>query len=376
MPTIIINQEAFLTLWAERLGVSRNDLGDDRIRMGLALYHGAYLPTSALVELRMNELDLQAIYSAFGYTPNVPSLATATLTVTIAQPAPAGGYLLPAPFTITQLGKRFRAVSDLFVRGGQTTATAEIKAEVQGELGTPEDGTAQITQSVGWLRGAIIRIGGITPGLDGDDSSIIAQQFRTFAAHPDALVRADDHANWVRLFIDEVPRAIARERTESIYTQELGWTLGPGTAGHLTVAVVGPNGAQADADLLARTKHGLLQRSIPYGAEALHVVPVDMREIGGTITVKAGPTVDHDVLVQNILDELGVMLSWQTWPEDQHVYAGEVWSRLAQVPGVMHVQNVNLTGRLLDGSMSDSVYELFPWELPVNRFTPMSITVV
>lgn len=375
MPTIIINQEAFLTLYAERLGINRNDLGDERIRMGMALYHSIYLPTSALIEVRMNELDLQAIYNAFGYTPNVPSLSTATLSVTIAQPAPSGGYLLPSPFTVTQQGKRFRAVGDLRIRAGQTSGTAEIKAEVQGSLGTPVDGTAQITQSVGWLRGAVITIGGITPGLDGDDTTVIAQQFRTFAAHPDALVRADDHAEWVRLNIDEVPRAIARERTEASYSPA-GWVLGPGTAGHLTVAIVGPNGGQAPEELINETKSQLLRWSIPYGADALHVVPVDLRPISGSIVVSATPTVDHDILIENILDELNVLLSWQTWPDDRHVYAGEIWSRLSAVAGVNHVQNVTLSGRLLDGTTDTQKYELFPWELPINGFSPASITVV
>lgn len=373
MPAFVINQESMLSLWARTLGVNRHDLSEDDLRFGLALYHGGYLPIAMLMEVRANELDITALYQALGFTPNVPSVATATLVVNTVNAPTSTPYHLKAPFAVTQDGKEFMATTDLTIPVGQNSGSVTIVAQTQGAIGTPTEGFARITPSVGWLLGASIVITAVTPGIDGDDRATMAAQVREFVANPEALVRADDHANWLMRNNSRVSRAIASARTEVTY--DGSWMKGPGEAGHLMVAALDESGGVPSPELLGEIKDQLLVETIPYGPDALHVVPIHIQNISGQITVKATPSVDHEVLIESIISRLDTLLSWRNWPQDKHVYAGEIWSSLAGLNGVSHVQLVELDGRTLPSAPSTSVFELQPWELPRSGFNAGMVTI-
>ena len=377
MSAFIINQEGIVDLFADRLQVNRNDLANDDLRFALAFYHAFYLPAAALIELRANELDQLAFYQALGFTPNVSSFSVATLTVTVPSPPTTVPYHLAAPFAVSQGGKQYLATTDLHIPVGQIQGSTQIVAQVQGAAGTPENGTAQVNISVGWLRGAVILIDSITPGIDGDDRETIAAKFREFAANPESLVRAADHASWLmENGGDIVGRAIASARTETSYSTG-GWVLGPNIEGHLTVAFLLPGGGLPSAQNIVDVKAMLLEQTIPYGPEALHVVPIDVRPVTGQVVIKATPSIDHEVLQQSAVSAINTHLSWEAWPHGRDVYAGEIWSILSRLNGVDHVQSVELHGRSISGGTPPpDVYELFPWELPDGGFTIPAVTVI
>lgn len=377
MSAFIINQEGIVDLFADRLQVNRNDLANDDLRFALAFYHAFYLPSAALIEIRANELDQLAFYQALGFTPNVASFSVATLTVTVSAPPTTVPYHLAAPFVVTQAGKQFLATTDLHIPVGQIQGTTQIVAQTQGAAGTPVNGTAQVNISVGWLRGAVILVDSITPGIDGDDRETIAAKFREFAANPESLVRAADHASWLmENGGDIVGRVIAAARTETDYGPG-GWVLGPNVEGHLTVAFLLPDGGLPSAQNIVDVKAMLLEQTVPYGPDALHVVPISIQPITGSIVIKAVPSIDHEILQQSAISAVNTYLSWEGWQHGRHVYAGELWSILSQVNGVDHVQSVQLNGRYLAGGPpSPDVYELFPWELPNGGFNTSTVTVV
>lgn len=368
----IINQEAFLDSYASRLNVNRDDLGDERITLALALYHGVYLPTAALVELRTNELDIEARYAEFGFQPNLITTATADLEVTVDAAPVSSQYFLAAPFVVTQGDLKFLATQDLVIPAGRATATVTIKAQLQGAAGTPTEGTARIATSVGWLRGASIRIDNITPGTDGDDLQAVQGAFRSYVANPTALVRAVDHADWVADNVEGVARAIAEARLEVTY-DGTAWTKG-GTTGHLTVAMIMTDGALPTAEELANAKADLLLETIPYGAQALHVVPIDLVDVTGAVTVKLREGADPDTVKNAVVDAINAHLGWDSWEHGRHVYAGDMWNVVNAASGVQFTKAISVNGELLDGTPSSSVLELEAWQLPEGKFTTAMIT--
>ena len=148
MSSYLIDQEAWLAFYAERIGVDPANLGERDIRLGLALYHAAYLPAAATIELRLNELDLLQRYAEFGFVPDVPSAATGKVKVVIQNPA-VNSYTLMAPFVVTQGDLRFVATEALTIPAGGTIGMATIRAELQGVDGTPQEAAASITVSAG-----------------------------------------------------------------------------------------------------------------------------------------------------------------------------------------------------------------------------------
>lgn len=368
----LIDQEAWLAYYAERLGVSPETLGERDIRLGLALYHAAYLPTAATIELRHNELDLETRYAEFGFTPNAPSFATAKVRVQV-QAAPATNYTLAAPFVVTQGDKRFIATEPLVVPAGQTIGMAAVKAELQGAEGTPQEAAAVITVAVGWLRGAAITLTDVTPGRDGDDLEAIAADFRAYAFNPQALVRAEDHAAFVTNNNATIGRALFAPRTEVTFSGTYSKT--PNVPGHLTLALIGSDGSAPAPQAVTDVKNQLLGVTVPYGATALHVVPAAPASVAGSINAVIQPGRDQAAIKEDIVIALESFLSWRSWPDNRHVRAGDIWGAVAEVPGVRYVTSVTVVGKLLGGSGSTSVVELEPWEYPVNNFTSSDLTL-
>lgn len=369
----LIDQEAWLAFYAERLEVDPANLGERDIRLALALYHGAYLPTAATVELRANELDLRERYAEFGFTPNAPSFATAKVRVTL--PSAGTAYSLAAPFIVRQGDLTFIATSPLSIPAGSTSGEADIIAQLQGADGTPDEAAATITTAVGWLRGATVEITNVSPGRDGDTTDVIRSEFRAYAFNPQALVRADDHADWVTTNYSNIGRAYAHPRTEVAFN---GGTYSKVTnvAGHLTLALLTSAGGIPSADEVDEVKAGLLLRTIPYGADALHVVPAVPLAINGGVSAVVEPGFDHDEIKASIVEAIDAHLDWRSWPHNRHVYSGDIWGAVSDTTGVRYVTNVALDGSTLNGTPSTRVQELEPWEFPSSSFTVADVTLV
>lgn len=371
----LIDQEAWLAFYAERLQVSPENLGERDIRLALALYHGIYLPTAATIELRSNELDLRQRFAEFGFEPDVASFATAKVRVTVPA-APAGGsYSLAAPFIVVQGDLRFIATEALVIPVGQTVGEAEIKAEMQGRDGTPDEAAASITASAGWLRGATVVIADVSPGRDGSEIAEIRTLFRAYAFNPQALVRDVDHADYVGLNFPDIGRAFASARTEVLYTPPSTYTKTAPKAGHLTLALVDQAGGAATDAQTTAVKDALLHVTVPYGASALHVIPAQPVPISGTIGAVIEPGADEDDIKTNMLEAIQRHLDWRTWPHERPVFAGQLWGAIASVPNVRYIVDITLNGRLLDATPDALVYELEPWEYPTPSIAAGDITL-
>lgn len=372
MSSYLIDQEAWLAFYAERIGVDPANLGERDIRLGLALYHAAYLPAAATIELRLNELDLLQRYAEFGFVPDVPSAATGKVKVVIQNPA-VNSYTLMAPFVVTQGDLRFVATEALTIPAGGTIGMATIRAELQGVDGTPQEAAASITVSAGWLRGAAISITDVTPGRDGSDLAAISAEFQAYAFNPQALVRAEDHAAYARDHHPGVGRALHAARTQVTYSGSYSKTLN--SPGHLSLALITPDGAAADNTVINEVKAKLLRVTVPYGDTALHVVPAYPVPIDGTIEAVMQAGRDVAAQKEDILVALADHLSWRNWPDNRHVFAGDLWGVISEVPGIRYVTKVEVSGEDLGGSPSSTVYELEPWEFPTSAFQATDITL-
>lgn len=370
----LIDQESFLSFFAQRLGVEPANLGERDIRLALALYHGAYLPMAATIELRANELDLRQRYAEFGFEPNTPSFATAKVRVTVPTAPTTSGYHLAAPFIVTQGDKRLIATEPLTIAVGQTVGEATVKAELQGADGTPDEAAATIAVAAGWLRGATITLTDVTPGRDGSSLAEIQSEFRAYAFNPQALVRDVDHADYVQREFPAVARALAVARTETSFDGST-YTKDAPKAGHLTLALFDASGNGASAEVLGQVKTALLQVTVPYGASALHVVPGERVDVTGTIKALTPPGLATDDTKQLILDAIDTLLDWRSWPHNRHVYSGDIWRVVNSVSAVRYATAVDLTGQLLDGTPDDDVRELEPWQAPRSGFTLADITL-
>lgn len=355
----LIGQEAWLSFYAERLGVTPADLGERDIRLALALYHGAYLPTAATVELRANELDQEQRYLEFGFEPNTPSFATGKVKVVL--PTASGtGYTLSAPFVVRQGDLAFIATERLTIPAGSNSGEAAIIAQLQGEGGTPQEATATITVSAGWLRGATISITDVSPGRDGDTTDVIRSEFRAYAFNPQALVRADDHADWVTNNYSDIGKATAFSRTRLTYNSGIH-NKQLNVAGHMSLVLVGSDGGIPEPALISSVKEAMLLTSIPYGSDALHLVPGLPASVTGTITAVMEPGLDEEEVKTAVVEALAEHLSWRTWPSGRAVYAGDLWAVVAAVPGVDHVTGLSV------GSGNEMMLQ--PWQHPESGYT-------
>jgi len=370
----LIDQEAWLAFYAERLGVSVENLGDRDVRLAHALYHGAYLPTAASLELRFNELDMLQRYAEFGFEPNTPSFAVAKVRVTLPSAPVTGSYTMAAPFVVTQGNLRFVAAEPLTIAQGETVGEAEIVAEMQGADGTPQEAAASITVSVGWLRGAAIEITDVTPGRDGDSAEKVRSDFRAYAFNPQALVRAEDHAAWIEDNDENAARAMATARVEVTFNGSVYSKTDP-AAGHLTLAIIAPGGTQPDSSALTAMHSAMMLKTVPYGTDRLHLVPAAPLDIDGTIAAVIEPGLDQAEVKSSILDAIEQLLDWQTWPHRRHVYSGDIWGVVNDVVGVRYATSILLNGALLDGTPDTTVAELEPWEYPRSVFVDTDITL-
>ena len=366
--SVVIDQEAWLAYYAERLGVDAISLGERDIRLALALYHGVYLPTAATVEYRANELDLRQRYAEFGFVPNVPTFATGRIKVVLRNAATTT-YNLNAPFVVRQGDLSFLATEPLIIPAGQVEGSAAIVAQMQGEAGTPQEAAAQITTSVAWLRGAAQTITDVVAGRDGGTSEEIRAEFRAFAFNPQALVRAEDHAAHVESTHSFIGRAYAHARTR-ITVAGGGYNAVSPIEGHLSLALISSNGGQPTDDQVEAVKADLLRHTVPYGEEALHVVKAVPRTITGTVTATIEPGVDQEDLQALIADALNDFIDWRTWPAGRHVHAGDMWRVINAVENVRYVNAVVLAGSNRD------VTTLQPWQFPVGGFSPSDISLI
>lgn len=365
--SLVIDQEAWVAYYAERLGVEVVDLGEADLRLALALYHAAYLPTAATVEYRANELDLKQRYAEFGFKPNVPTFATGKVSVTLANSA-TSTYNLPAPFIVRQGDLSFVATEALTIPAGSTTGEASIVAQMQGEDGTPQEAAASITTAVAWLRGAAINITDVSPGRDGGTSDEIQAEFRAYAFNPQALVRAEDHASYLENEFAFVGRAYAHART-SITESDGTYTSESPAEGHLAIALISSSGGIPTDDQVAEAKEALLRVTVPYGEEALHVVKASPVSISGSVSVTVEPGVDEEEVAELIAEALNDFLDWRTWPSGRDVHAGDMWRVIDDVANVRYVNSVVLAG------LSPEVITLEPWQYPVGAFTASGITL-
>lgn len=366
--SLLIDQEAWLAYFAERLGVDTTALGERDLRLALALYHGAYLPTAATVELRANELDLKQRYAEFGFTPNTPTFATAKVKVVLRNAA-LSTYSLAAPFTVRQGDLTFTATEPLVVPSGQTQGTAAIVAQMQGAAGTPqENAAASIGPSVAWLRGAAITIVDVVEGQDGGTTEEIQAAFRAFAFNPQALVRAEDHATYVETEFPFIGRAYAYPRTKIEVTGGV-YSATTNTAGNLSIALVAANGGQPSDDQVNAIKTALLAVTVPYGSATLHVVKAVPKTVSGSVSAIAEPGADPAEVKALVAEALNDFVDWRTWPAGRDVHAGDMWAVIDTVPGVRYVTDV-----VLDNA-DDEVISLDPWEYPVGDFEPADITL-
>lgn len=370
----LVDQESWLSFFAERLEVDPSNLAERDIRLALALYHGTYLPTAAVIELRASEVDLKARYGEFGYNPGLSTFATATLKVTIPVAPNSASYVLNPPFIVKQGDITLIATSPLTIEVGSTTGTCDLRSQAQGALGTPEEAAADITTSVGWLRGATITITNVTPGRDGDDLASIQRAFRAYANNPSALVRADDHETYLEDNVPPVVRALATERYDVSYSGGT-YTDNGATDGHLAVAVFKDGGLPPNATELTDIHTALVAKSVPYGDARLHVVPGALVTIDGAIDITLEDGADQDTTIQNVLDALDALLSWTDWPKGDHVHVGALWSTVLNANGVKRINSFTLNGQLLDTTPSTEVYELEVWEMPASSFVIGDITV-
>jgi hypothetical protein len=366
--SVLIDQEAWLAYYAEQLGVEVVSLGERDLRLALALYHAAYLPTAATVELRANELDLQQRYAEFGFEPNTPTFATGRVSVELRNAATTT-YTLAAPFTVRQGDLTFIATEPLTVAAGQTTGSAAIVAQLQGEAGTPQEAAATIGPSVAWLRGAAITITDVVDGQDGGTTEEIRAAFRAFAFNPEALVRAEDHAAYAETEFDFIGRALAHARTR-ITNDDGTYSAETEVEGHLSLALISSSGGQPTDEQVAEVKEGLLRLTVPYGEDALHVVKAAPMSITGTITVTVEPGVDHDDLKALIADAVNDFLDWRTWPTGRDVHAGDMWRVIDAVENVRYVNSVVLQGP------NGDVTTLQPWQYPEGGFTTANVQLI
>lgn len=366
--SLLIDQEAWLAYFAERLGIDASDLSERDTRLALALYHAVYLPTAATVELRATELDLQQRYAEFGFVPNVPTFATGRIKVTLRNAATTT-YSLNAPFIVRQGDLSFLATEPLIIPAGQVEGSAAIVAQMQGKAGTPQEAAAQITTSVAWLRGAAQVITDVVEGKDGDTTEEIRAAFRAFAFNPQALVRAEDHAAHVENEHSFIGRAFAHARTRITVTGGSYSSESP-IEGHLSLALISSNGGQPTDEQVEAVKADLLRRTVPYGEEALHVVKAVPMSVTGTITATVEPGVDHDDLKALIAEAVNEFLDWRTWPAGRDVHAGDMWRVIDNVENVRYVNSV-----VLQGPNSD-VATLQPWQYPQGAFTPDNVQLI
>ena len=356
----IIGQEAWLSDYADRLGIPRNTLSDDQIRSALAFYHAAYLPTAATVE-RRTELDLQATYARFGFEPNVPTLSTAALVVTVATPPAASPLTLPAGFLGVQGSVQFMAQEPLTIPvGSRESNPVQVKSMTLGAAGSLSNDAARISSAVGWLRGASIVLQNAVPGKDGDDLATIQRDFAAYASNPKALVQASDHAYWAEEnFPDEVERAVGIARANISYARPQYDATMP-ASGHLSVALFDPSGEQPGEDVVEAVKAGML------------------KSVLGTIEVTRIASADDSVVQAAVLSALDDYLNWRTWDErNRAVRVGDMWALVRSVPSVAYVNDVSLRAATDElGNPSTTVMALEPWELPVSGFYAPDIEVV
>lgn len=370
---MLISQEQFLSFYADKLGVNREDLGDENIRLAYAFYHAFYLPGTALIENRANELDLKWRYDALGFQADVPTISVGTIRVRIAQNATTE-LRIRHPFRVQQDGKIFVASQDLVIAPGTNEATFTVTAQEEGRNGTPSLDSASINIAASWLIGASIVFVSITPGEDGLSDEEIQGRFRSFAFQPVALVRGVDHEDAVEREFDYVTRAIARERTRVVfsggtYSETLNIT------GYLSIGVINQGGDQSTQAELDEIKEKILRLSVPYGRDRLNIYPLLVQEIFATMTVRREPGVPVDAVRENIIAALDVYLNWESW-EGDIIYTGDLWAVVKNVAGVEQINKLRISGRDSQGRPSDTEFYLRPWQLPGNGVTTDSITVL
>ncbi len=378
MSAYVMDQEAWLSEFAEYVGINRDYLGHEAIRFALAAYHTMYLPVAAVVEKRIVTKDILDTYRKFGYEPNVPSYSTSSLVVTVPNAPTVTPYVLEAGVVGIQDGLRFITQSELVIALGQTSSNlVPVVSRTLGLLGTLKNGSAILTRSVGWLRGASISLTNTLGGKDGSTIDEIAREFGVFATKPKSLVEDSDHTFYVSEKFPEFGRVITIPRAQVIWTGSDYQAEIP-KAGYITVAATYLDGVTPGEAKLREVADSLLDVSVPYGGTTLegeiriNTIPIRIAQIEGVVEIVKQIGADDLVLKNAIANALNTYLDWRTWDTRRAtVIAGELWGVIAKVEGVAYVQKVYFTNI----AANQESYQLKAWELPISGFTPATIFI-
>lgn len=250
----------------------------------------------------------------------------------------------------------------LTIEMGKHVGSAPVTATVEGSVGTPTAGLAQVSASVAWMLGAKATLSSIAPGRVGENVVDIRRKFQQYAFVPNTLVRGIHYRNWLLSHDPELGRVLALERTRVTFND--GYTVTDPAPGYLSIALLDADLAPTNLVKRQQLKQAVLDISLPYDASRLSFVPVSVQQINGTIEVMLSDGADQDMTVANILEALDALLNPLTWEQGRDVYVGQLYTVAQKVPGIDYVQRVTLQGRGAD----DQTYELMGWELPISGF--------
>lgn len=285
----------------------------------------------AVVEAILHMAEVAKDYGA-------PATCQATLTLAdgLGYTIPTGTrFYLPLP---TRTVVFLLEPPDVQIASGQTSATLNLISSTNTAAANGVEPPTRLILAdqlhmVQTVQLATVVTGGRDPETDEAWRDRGVARFRRFS---DALVvpRHFDAA------LDEDPR-VGRVVTIDLWDGSVA-APGPvgGDPGHVTVAVIGPDGA-----LLPAADRTELETTVEAQAAAMldvHVVDVEVDEVTVAATINVRPDYDQTVVLDAANTRVREYIDPLTWPADEPIRHYELISELDRVPGVNYVVSVTI----------------------------------